>query len=197
MSETVIYKPYDGSDGLQVINGKLIAWRDGNEAGSAPVSADEDLPRLLLDFRVPELLPELEFTMGPEALTIDLELDIRFEVEGMIIGSLTYDGERVPWEARCQKGEEFLRRDLPAEARPWAANDNPGEGWSISLPGDFCRSPDTVLCQRVALAIEAFLYRLAGGDEVPLPYLVRVSNVFSADRPTWAAPLPRVELLGA
>ena len=196
-AETVIYKPYDGSDGLQVVDEKLRAWKEGEVVSETPVPADEDLPRLLLDFRAPELLPDVEFTMVPEAQSLDIQIDVEMEIDRVVIGTLRIDGEMVPWEARCDKGSDFLRTDFPAEARPWTAEDEPGTGWTISLTSEFSRSPDTVLCQRIALAIEAVLYGIAAGREIPIPYSCRISNVFSAGNPTWSAPLPRVQPLGA
>jgi hypothetical protein len=192
MSETVIYQPFDGNDGLQVIDDQLIAWREGQEVARTEISTDEDLPRLLLDFRVPELMSELEFTLVPEARQIDLEIDMKYQIGSALTGTITYDGVSGPWEARCVKGADFIEAELPEGARPWARDEEPGVGWEITLPPEFSRSPDTVLAQRVALAIEAFLYALTDGREISLPYLRRVSNVFSASAPTWRDPVPMV-----
>lgn len=193
---TVLYRPYDGSDGLQSRGAELVAWSGGEEVGRASLAEEEDIQFLLSDFRVADLFPDLQFTLVPEEIVADLELDLDRLVGGVLLGEgrfLDSDfADRIfYWEAEYSRGKEFL---LPAPdgTRPWAAEEERGYGWNIFLPDSVWSDVDFVFRQRLSLAIEAFLYALASRQEIPIPYLRRVSNVFSAENPAWRHNIPRV-----
>lgn len=182
----------DGENGLRLVDGRLEAWADGKLVASAP--AEGPLAELMATYRVQEVLPEVGFAYG-EPRTLDVELTVDFSLGSVAFGAITVNGERELWEAERTGSHLFVERGLvPEGARPWAdAEPMPGRGWKITLPPFAQLDPDPVLRRRIALAIEAFLYALAERKEIQVPYKRRISTVFSAEDPMWAANVPVVE----
>ena len=145
--------------------------------------------------RLPDLLPQLSFSLDGTVRTFDVDLDVEFTLTHLVFGSMVSVGGEVHglWQAQHLGSNEFLRQEeLPDGQRPWSAGERRGYGWAIDLPAFLAADPDPVLRQRAALAIEALLYSLAAGREIELPYRRRISNVFEAQRPTWKVDLPLV-----
>jgi hypothetical protein len=193
---TVLYQPYDGSDGLQSRGDEIVAWSAGAEVARAPLSREKDIQVLLSDFDAVDLFPDLQFTVSPEEIVADLELDLKRLVGGVLLGEATFLDSRLAdnsfyWEAEYSRGEEFLL-PAPPGSRPWADAEEMGYGWKIFLPETVLDAVDSVFHQRIGLAIEAFLYALASRQEIPIPYLRRVSNIFSASNPAWKHNIPHI-----
>lgn len=193
---SVLYQPYDGADGLQSKGDELVAWSGGTEVGRSPLDQSEDIQGLLRDFRAVDIFPGLQFTLVPEEIVADIELDLKSLAGGILLGEAAFldsrfQGSGFYWEAEYARGEAFLQRS-PEGTRPWAAEEEVGYGWNIFLPEDIYEDLDFVFRQRIALAIEAFLYALASRQEIPIPYLRRVTNIFSASDPAWRQGVPRI-----
>ena len=189
------YRPLDpeGQSGLEVSAGELRAWRDGRVVASARVGEAEKLEALLSGYRAVELLRGCEFSLSGRRVELDLTLTVLFGEQKRVHGAVEGGGMRGWWEAARRGDNAFLLQErLPEGARPWARGEERGYGWVIGLPA-FLYETDRVLRQRAGLAVEAFLYALAKGREISIPYRRRITNVFSAESPTWDVPLPLVE----
>lgn len=190
----VLYHPYDGSDGIQVLEGNLRAWREGQVVGETKLSEDEDLPSLLAAYRVPSLLPDLQFAFEAQEVTIDMALEAEIFVDKSLTGTASWQGSRQeysePWMVDRIQSARFTQNDVPEGARPWADGDTPGWGWRIVVPSTMAFYGDPVLEKRTALAIESFVYSLAEGREMTMPYRRRFNNVFSASAPMWRDDVP-------
>lgn len=193
---SVLYQPYDGSDGLQSQGSELLAWKEGQNVGSAPLPQDEDMQMLLWNFRAVDLLPDIDFTLVPEKITADLELDLVRIYEGTLLGSGAlqgglFDGSEFQWRAEYGQEDTFMEEG-PRHMRPWAGEEELGFGWRIYLPEKLYEDSDFAFRQRIGLSIEAFLYALASHREIPIPYLRRIDNVFSSKKPVWRTGPPRI-----
>jgi len=193
----VCYRPVDAqlTDGLELAAGKLRAYRAGDVVGEADAPAGSSLGELLGSYRAVELLPELEFSRDGTRREIDVEISLDFSLPLLVMGSMSdiSDRRRGLWQAARVGSNDFLRQDdLPAGARPWAAQEKRGYGWEIVLPAFITAVGDPVFSQRAGLAIEALIYALLQDREIDLPYRRRITNVFSAQRPTWSVPLPMI-----
>ena len=193
---SVLYQPYDGSDGLQSQGGELLAWREGERVGASPLPSDEDMQMLLWNFRVLDLLPDLDFTLVPEKITADLELDLVRIYEGTLLGAGSLqggslDGSEFQWRAEYGQEDTFMEEGS-FQMRPWAEEEELGFGWRIYLPQKLYEDSDFAFRQRIGLSVESFLYALASRREIPIPYLRRVDNVFSSSKPVWRTGPPRI-----
>lgn len=186
----VPYKAYDGNEGLQVKDNTLFAWVDSKRVAEAPLKDNEDLETLLLTYRVPTLLPELEFSLSGKEEEIDLELEINFQLGKSLFGTASFQDDVGFWEAERVGSETLARGNVPKGQRPWAKEEDKGFGWEITLPKLLSDNPDPVIRKRAALAIEAMIYFIAAGRRIPLPYGRRISNVFSAENPMWPDNIP-------
>lgn len=190
----VLYHPYDGADGLQVLEGNLRAWAEGDIVGETKLPESEDLPSLLARYRVPALLPDLRFAFEGQEITIDLSLEAEIFVDKSLTGIATWQGSRQEyresWMVDRIQSKRFLENDVPEGQRPWAEGDTPGWGWRVVPPPTMSFYGDPVLEKRTALAIESFVYSLAEGREMAMPYRRRFTNIFSASEPMWRDDVP-------
>lgn len=193
----VLYRPVDEqlTDGLELADGKLRAYRSGEVVGETDAPAGASLGELLGSYRAVELLPGLEFSRDGERREIDVEISLDFSMPLLVMGAMTDRDNQIRgvWQATRVGSNDFLRQEeLPEGARPWAKQEKRGYGWEITLPAFIAAVKDPVFRQRGALAVEALIYAIVQGREIGLPYRRRISNVFSAQRPTWNVPLPMI-----
>jgi hypothetical protein len=188
----VSYKAYDGSNGLQVKDDTLYAWVDGKKVGEVALDKSEDLETLLLTYKVPALLPDLQFSLSGKEEEIDIELEINFQLGKSLFGTASFQDAVGFWEAERVGSETLARGHVPDGERPWVEEEENGFGWEITLPRLLMENPDPVIRKRAALSIEAMIYFIAAGRRIPLPYGRRISNVFSAKEPMWPDNIPLV-----
>lgn len=193
---TVVYQPFDGSDGLQSQENQLLAWSEGEEVARGGLSRDEDMQSLLWSFRAADLLPEINFSLTPREVVSDLELDLTKIYEGTLIGSGDFvdgdlEGMSFRWRAQYVQ-EDIFTFSSPPGTRPWEQEEERGFGWQIFLPTRMYEEHDFVLLQRVGLGIESFLYALASRRDIAVPYRCRIRNSFSATNPAWRVGPPQI-----
>jgi hypothetical protein len=185
------YQRYNGQNGLQLADGLLRAYDDGQLVGEVACT-DTDLDQLLGQYRVPPLLPTLSFVHPPEQ-HLHLSISLDFSEPGEVMGSMELNGVRQLWRARRTHSALFTT-PLPAGARPWVSETEPDAGWELWLPLAVMRDPDPVITRRVALVTEAFLYRLLKEERLVLPFTTTINNVFRG-QDIWLENLPRVVTL--
>jgi len=188
MDQPVLYQPGDGKNGLSLDGATLRAWQDGTIVGEA--EATHDLETLLELYLVPGLLPDLSFAYG-SARELELQLDAQLPLDTSMYGHLTSAEDRGYWSADRIGNNVFLLEDrLPADARPWAKDEDRGYGWEIQLPGFLAVDLDPILRRRAALFIEEALYGMTAGRIDDHFYQRKIDNIFSATEPMWPVPLP-------
>lgn len=192
MSDPIAYREFDGTDGLTLVNGLLVAYRGGSEVARAEVAEDSPPLGELLDlYRVPQILAAHCFSHDGSRRSVDVTVSVDFPLPSSIGGHLIcgeFDGY---WSAERRGANRFLAAErLPAAARPYAVGEARGEGWRIEVPQFVRGFGDPVIRKRIGVGIERLLYRMAEDEVSELPYRFRVDNVFSADRPMWVEALP-------
>jgi hypothetical protein len=190
--EVVLYQIFDGQNGLGLEEQVLTAYINGEVKGTVDVAPDEELNQLLLDYKVLNLLPGLNFChTKPQSFNLEITVD-PFALPGEVTGKVVINGDRQLWIAQYQRHPDFLLADqVPKGQRPWADN-HPSEGWILLLPASWQTHPDILVPRRLALALECYLDDFAAGRDMPTPYLRQFTNVFSATSPAWRVNLPHI-----
>lgn len=194
MSDPIAYHEFDGRDGLALVNGLLVAHRDGVEVARAEVAEDSPpLAELLEQYRVPQILAAHCFAHGGRRQVLDITVTVDFPLPSSFGGHLRCGEDDGYWSAERRGANRFLMADsLPEAARPYASKEERGFGWMIELPRFVRELEDQVIRKRIGAGVERLLYRLADDNVTELPYSFRVDNVFSVERPMWVEALPWV-----
>lgn len=195
--EIISYQEFDGANGLALEQGVLTAYADGEVIGRAKVSGAADLGQLMRTYEIQYLLPDLIFCYDRPAwyeVMIDYTGSIKERRE--VHGTILFEGRPRTWSAKFRSHPDFGHGDLvPTKQRPWVRPQEVEKsmGLEFYLPQNILDYDDPVVCRRIAIALEEFVYALRDPRfEIKLPRPRAFGNMFSADTPMWAANLPRV-----
>lgn len=188
--EIVIFKSFDGRDGLLERRDDVLAYVGERVVAAAEKPPETSLEDLAYTYRVLELFPDLVFCYTRPTRT-ELAIDIWSRHDRQLDGMMLYNGVMLPWQVRWMRDPIFdLADELPAGQRSWVRKEDGGWGLRFHLPGAVHDQGDPVVMRRTALALEEFVYALRDRYDVDLPYRREFMNLFSLDMPTWRVNLP-------
>jgi hypothetical protein len=190
------YQAFDETNGLRLAEGQLLAYDEGRIVARAPLRADAadlSLEGLLDSYQVLHLLPALSFSYSKPRY-LNIEIQASWEGPGEINGYVRVNGANPgAWTAHpCHHPDLTQTQLIDPRVRPWAQHEPPGRGFEFYLPPDLAEHLDPVIRQRAALALEAYVYALAGQRVGPPPFRRMISNIVSVQAPVWKANIPRI-----
>ena len=194
MEELIDYKPLELGNGVDLQGQTLLLYKDGELLAEAEMqTVASSLEALLKNYRVPNIFPDYSFAYGGQLAQREIEISVDFPLPTSVGGHLRSHDEDGYWTAERAGANLFLlAENLPIGVRAYAGSEERGFGWRFLMPGFVREISDPVVRKRIAILSEGLVYKLAAGQIDSSMRKTLVDNLFSAQRPMWAEPLPWV-----